>query len=54
MGFSFKFVITLAGVFVLCAPQASLAITKLGNCRAELDGGKILDLSSLDNAKKPL
>jgi hypothetical protein len=32
----------------------SLRIDKLGNCKAKLDDGKIIDLSQLDNVKSPM
>jgi hypothetical protein len=33
--------------------NATLAVTKLSNCKAQLDDGKIIDLTSLDNANSP-
>ena len=32
----------------------NLRISKLTSCKASLDGGKIMDLSSLDNPNNPL
>lgn len=33
--------------------EKKLGVEKLGSCKAKLDDGRIIDLSSLDNPSKP-